>query len=100
MATTEDIAMQVTGVAEKLAAHERIQEDRYEHLKDGQESLEKGIKKLKSAIGAEGTEMAGTVNVEASPLGGLLPMMMGGGNWGGNTAGAVGGGLGAGCCWR
>lgn len=83
MATIDD-------VAEKLAAHERIMQDRYEHL-------EKGIAEIKSAESAEGKDMAGTVNVEASPLGGLLPLMMGGGNWGGgSTAGAVGGGLGAG----
>lgn len=80
MATVDDVAMQ-------LAAHERIMQDRYEHL-------EKGLKKLESAESAEGAEMS-TVNVE-NPMGGLLPMMMGG-NWGGgSTAGAVGGGLGAG----
>lgn len=82
MATIDD-------VAEKLAAHERIMQDRYEHL-------EKGLDEIKRAEGAEGKDMAGTVNVESSPLGGLLPLMMGG-NWGGgSTAGAVGGGLGAG----
>lgn len=80
MATVDDVAMQ-------LAAHERIMQDRYEHL-------EHGLKKLESAESAEGAKMS-TVNVE-NPMGGLLPMMMGG-NWGGSsTAGAVGGGLGAG----
>lgn len=83
MATIDDVATQ-------LAAHDRIMQDRYEHL-------EKGIGEIKSAESAEGKDMAGTVNVESSPLGGLLPLMMGGGNWGGSgTAGAVGGGLGAG----
>lgn len=85
MATIDDVATQVTHVTEKLAAHERIQEDRYEHLKTG-------IDEIKSAESAEGKDMAGTVNVESSPLGGLLPLMMGNGNWGGSgTAGAAGG---------
>lgn len=94
MATTEDIAMQVTGVAEKLAAHERIQEDRYEHLKSGQEHLEKGIAEIKSAESAETEAKMSTVNVE-SPMGGMagvLPLLMGGGNgWNNNSGGALGG---------
>lgn len=82
MATIDDVATQ-------LAAHERIMQDRYEHL-------EKGIGEIKSAESAEGKDMAGTVNVESSPLGGLLPLMMGNGNWGGSgTAGAAGLGAGA-----
>lgn len=81
MATIDD-------VAEKLAAHERIMQDRYEHL-------EKGIAEIKSAESAETETKMSTVNVE-NPMGGLLPLMMGG-NWGGgSTAGAVGGGWGAG----
>lgn len=79
MATVDDVAMQ-------LAAHERIMQDRYEHL-------ESGLKKLKHAVREEETEMAGTVNVESTPLGGILPMLM---NQGGGTGAALGGGLGAG----
>lgn len=80
MATIDDVATQ-------LAAHERIMQDRYEHV-------EKGLAELKSTESAESEKMS-TVNVE-NPMGGLLPLMMGG-NWGGgSTAGAVGGGLGAG----
>ena len=80
MATGDDVDI-------RLAQHERIQQDRYEHLQSG-------IDELKSAERAEEKTMS-TVNVE-NPMGGMLPLLMGG-NWGGgSTAGAVGGGLGAG----
>lgn len=76
MATVDDVAMQ-------LAAHERIMQDRYEHL-------EKGLEEIKSAERAEGEKMS-TVNVE-NPMAGVLPLLM---NQGG-TGAALGGGMGAG----
>lgn len=83
MATIDD-------VFEKVVSLDRISEDRYEHLKEG-------LNEIKRAESAEGNAMAGTVNVEASPMGGLLPLMMGG-NWnnsGGALGGAGGGAIGA-----
>lgn len=80
MASVDDVATQ-------LAAHERIMQDRYEHV-------EKGLAELKRAESAEGEKMS-TVNVE-NPMGGLLPLMMGGGNWGGGGGAALGGGIGGG----
>ena len=78
MATIDDVAMQLT-------AHERIMQDRYEHL-------EHGLKKVKSALREEEAEMS-DVRIDTNPMSGVLPMLM---NQGGGTGAALGGGLGAG----
>lgn len=91
MATIDDLATQVTNVSEKLAAHERIMEDRYEHL-------EKGHTEIKSAIGAKETGMSEVKNIfETNPMNSVLPLLAGGG-WGNNNSGlgGAGGGLGGG----
>jgi len=82
MATIDDVVAQ-------LAAHERIMQDRYEHV-------EKGLAELKSAESAESEKMS-TVNVEnpMGGLGGILPLLMNQGG-GSSTGAAMGGGLGAG----
>ena len=64
---------------EKVVSLDRISEDRYEHLKSG-------LDEIKRAEGAESEKAMSTGNVEATPLGGILPMLM---NQGGSTAGAA-----------
>lgn len=89
MATIDDVALQ-------LAAHERIMQDRYEHVEKGISELKAAeAAETKSAMGAEGAKMADVKNIfETNPLNSVLPMM--GGYGGGNMGGALGGGLGAG----